>query len=95
MGHTSSNTTIKHYIDSNVLKDFFNRYSFEPPQAISNLMITANVNKEEFIEVISDKTLTQEERDFNSWQESLPSDMMESDEIEISGEENKEERYFL
>ena len=91
LGHDNSNTTIKHYIDSTILLEFFNRYNVEPPKVIKGLIGSSRTafEAEDDIEVthnipeISD--ITDAETDFVNWMTSLPKEIMESEGIDFQG----------
>ena len=82
MGHKTMSTTIKHYIDSNILQDFFVKKGIAPPKSIKNL-ITAGIhifNKTATIKnftVSSLHTITPEDLEFKNYNETLPPSILE------------------
>jgi len=89
-GHTSSNTTVKHYIDTSVLQSFFNKYNIKPPKVIKSLEINAlkyflhKFAKENIQKVKSDFSLiTPEEEKFNEWMVSLPEEVIDKTAITV------------
>lgn len=100
LGHNNSNTTVKHYIDTSVLQSFFNKFKIEPPKVVANLVV-ANVNQilklaeSDYVRVVSDKTVTDDELKFNDWMETLSPKIMERDAIDIKGKVDSEEQYFI
>jgi DNA topoisomerase-1 len=80
MGHTSSNTTVKHYIDSNILLGFFSKYKVEPPKILAKV---ASIFRSFFASgrVVATNDffdMTPSEEAFNLWMESLPPSILEA-----------------
>lgn len=81
MGHTSSNTTVKHYIDSNILLGFFAKHKVTPPKILAKVasMIRNLFSSQAQVIVLNDFFDTTESEDtFNNWMESLPQSILES-----------------
>ena len=100
MGHNSSNTTVKHYIDSNVLVEFFNRFNIEPPKIISNMIVTAALkmaanDDDEYINVTSDPGVSKNELEFNDWMETLDPEIIETEGTDVNGDVDSEEQFFI
>lgn len=98
MGHTSLNTTVKHYIDSSVIMNFFDSLHLIPPPAISNLMaVAASLFKradDTYIPVVSDYAITEKEEKFNDWMDTLPESVMKLEEIKIDGPVDEDDEDF-
>lgn len=94
MGHTSSNTTVKHYIDSNILLSFFNKYKLEPPKILAKVAslvrrLIASKSQVFVLNEFFDVSLSEDL--FNNWMEGLPQTILESAlDMDQSEEENDE-----
>jgi len=102
MGHKNSGTTIKHYIDTTVLQEFFDRFKVEPPKVIANMTAVASLKNilkygsEPFVEINSDHSITEEEEEFNNWLATLPEKILKLKAINMENhEEDEEEKYFI